>query len=78
MDFNVLSIFRPGLITGRDNDSRIGEKIFSFVPFIPKISSPNLAKAIQMESELLAERTNLASDKETYVYSNSQIKSIIK
>ena len=41
-----LAIHRPGLLTNRDNDERIGEKIFSKVPFITKIDSPDMGLAM--------------------------------
>ena len=34
-----LSIFRPALLLNRRNDSRVGEKLASFIPFIDKIES---------------------------------------
>jgi oxidoreductase len=46
------NIFRPGLIMDRDNDDRTGEKILSWVPFIPKITSTDLARAIYNNSVL--------------------------
>ena len=39
-----ISILRPGAITNRDNDKRFGEKILSWIPFISKISSSELAQ----------------------------------
>jgi len=44
-----ISIFRPGLIKNRDNDSRCGEKFLSIVPFLDKITSVDLAKAISVD-----------------------------
>jgi len=41
-----ISILRPGLIMNRDNDYRFGEKVASYIPFIPKIRSHDLAKAL--------------------------------
>ena len=35
---NYLSILRPVIILNRDNDDRIGEKIISYIPFLPKIN----------------------------------------
>jgi oxidoreductase len=45
-NIRYISIFRPGFIQDRDNDSRIGEKIASVIPFIDKIKSVDLAKAL--------------------------------
>ena len=55
-----ISVFKPGLLIGRDNDSRFGEKVASCIPFIDKITTQNLAKAILNEAEanLLDNRTN--------------------
>lgn len=41
-----LTIYRPALLTNRRNDERLGEKILSYVPFIPKIDSKDLGAAI--------------------------------
>jgi oxidoreductase len=46
-----VSIFRPGLITDRDNDDRLVEKMFSWVPFIDKVKSVDLALA-QMKDDI--------------------------
>ena len=37
-----LTIYKPGLLLNRDNDERIGEKIFSHVPLITKIESSDV------------------------------------
>ena len=39
VDYHDYAIYRPGLLLNRDNDARIGEKIFGALPFIPKIES---------------------------------------
>jgi oxidoreductase len=44
-----ISILRPGLIKNRDNDSRCGEKVFAYVPFLDKITSVDLAKALAVD-----------------------------
>ena len=41
-----LAIFRPGLLIGREHDSRLGEVILSKIPLIPKISSSNAGRAM--------------------------------
>ena len=41
-----LVLYKPGLITDRDNDFRLGEKIGEFVPFIDKISAAKLASSM--------------------------------
>ena len=43
---NELAIYRPALLLNRDNDKRLGEKIGSFIPFIPKIQSIDVAKGM--------------------------------
>ena len=37
-----LGIYKPGLLLNRDNDSRVGEKIGSVIPFITKIESADV------------------------------------
>ena len=39
-------ILKPGLLLNRDNDYRFAEKLFSWVPFIPKVSSEDWAKCM--------------------------------
>ena len=41
-----LTIYRPGLLTNRRNDERLGEKILSYIPFITKIESRDLGAAM--------------------------------
>ncbi len=41
-----LAIYKPGFLLNRDNDERIGEKIFSHVPFITKIESADVGFAM--------------------------------
>ena len=46
---NYISILRPGIIINRDNDDRLGEKIVSYIPFLPKISSKDIAMAMLVD-----------------------------
>jgi hypothetical protein len=48
----LLSIFRPGMLLHRDNDSRCGEKIASIIPFIDKIESRDTGKVLMKEAEI--------------------------
>ena len=41
-----VTIARPGLLLQREADFRIGEKVISFIPFIPKITCLNIGKAL--------------------------------
>lgn len=41
-----ISIMRPGIILNRDNDDRLGEKMIAWVPFVSKIESKDIAKAM--------------------------------
>lgn len=43
---NYITVFRPGFITDRDNDSRTVESIGKYIPFVPKISSKLLGLAL--------------------------------
>lgn len=47
----VLKHVDEGLIMNRDNDERIGETIFKYTPFIPKIEVKDLARAIRINAE---------------------------
>ena len=46
---NYISIHRPGIILNRENDDRIGEKIISYIPFLPKITSKDIAMSMLMD-----------------------------
>jgi len=46
MHLQNLVIYKPGLITERENDFRFGEKFAGYIPCISRISSAQLAKAI--------------------------------
>ncbi len=46
MEIDQLTILKPGAIIDRDNDSRCGEKILKYLPFIDKIYPIDIAKAI--------------------------------
>ena len=46
---NYISILKPGLIINRDNDDRLGEKVVSYIPFLPKITSKNIAMAMLVD-----------------------------
>ncbi len=50
LGLEFVSIFRPGLLLHRRNDSRIGEKIGSIIPFISKISAVAVAQALMQEA----------------------------
>lgn len=49
MNIPYISVFRPGAILDRDNDDRFGEKCLKLIPFIPKITSLNLARALMVD-----------------------------
>ena len=46
---NYVSILKPGIILNRDNDDRIGEKIIAYIPFLPKITSKDIAMYMIMD-----------------------------
>ena len=46
---NYISILRPGIILNRDNDDRLGEKIIAYVPFLPKITSKDIAMSMLVD-----------------------------
>eukprot|EP01016_Furgasonia_blochmanni_P042404 TRINITY_DN5629_c0_g1_i1.p1 TRINITY_DN5629_c0_g1~~TRINITY_DN5629_c0_g1_i1.p1 ORF type:complete len:233 (+),score=63.93 TRINITY_DN5629_c0_g1_i1:155-853(+) len=68
-----LSIFRPGFLNDRDNDTRIVEKIFKYVPFVPKIDPPHLADALRRDAERVLDN-GVPTTPVTITYENSQIK----
>jgi len=70
-----LSIFQAGLLLNRRNDARIGEKLLSFVPFLPKIEAKDVAKALRIEAELQA-KTPKTENIVTYV--GDELHTIVK
>ena len=46
---NYVSILRPGIILNRDNDDRWGEKVIAYVPFLPKITSKDIAMSMLVD-----------------------------
>ena len=45
---DYITIFKPGMILNRDNDSRLGENFASWIPFVPKIDVKVLARAMYL------------------------------
>ena len=45
-----LVIFRPGLLTDRNNDFRVGEKLLGYVPCVPKCDAKELGKGMLAHS----------------------------
>ena len=70
-----ISVFKPGVLVGRDNDSRCGEKLASWIPFIDKITTKDLATGIIKEAE-----SNLLNGKVNgyKAYSNTESKNWAK
>jgi len=71
-NINYISIFRPGIILDRDNDSRIGEKIIAYVPFLPKISSKNIAKSMYLD-DIAYHSNEKKNEKTVKKFSNSEM-----
>ena len=46
---NYISILRPGIILNRDNDDRLGEKVIVYMPFLPKITSKDIAMSMLVD-----------------------------
>ena len=43
---NYISILRPSFIVNRENDDRWNEKVISYIPFLPKITSKDIAMSM--------------------------------
>ena len=76
-NINYISIFRPGIILDRDNDSRLGESIIAYVPFFPKISSKNIAKSMFLD-DIAYQSKGKNEEKIVKKISNSDMLEIIK
>jgi uncharacterized protein YbjT (DUF2867 family) len=45
LGYEMLTIHRPGFLLNRD-DARLGEKVFSKIPFMKKIEAKEMGKAM--------------------------------
>jgi len=73
--FRALSILKPGLITKRGKGERLAEKIFSYVPFFPKITAQQVGLGQRLDAELHHDKVY---KKQAVILSNSQIHELIK
>ena len=46
---NYISILRPSFIVNRENDDRWNEKVISYIPFLPKITSKDIAMSMLVD-----------------------------
>jgi oxidoreductase len=49
MNIPYISVLRPGTILDRDNDVRFIEKCLKYIPFSPRITCVNLARALMID-----------------------------
>mmetsp|Transcript_25057 Transcript_25057/g.27787 ORF Transcript_25057/g.27787 Transcript_25057/m.27787 type:complete len:227 (+) Transcript_25057:20-700(+) len=70
LHLNNLAICRPGLLMERDNDERFGEKVASWIPFLPKITCRDVAKAYVEHAVASIEKKDL---KEFTLLDNSEL-----
>ena len=66
-----ISIMRPGIILDRDNDKRTSESFMAWVPFVNKITSKDIAKAL-LYDDLLFQRQENKEDKKLKI-ENAQL-----
>jgi uncharacterized protein YbjT (DUF2867 family) len=66
-----LALYKPGLLLNRDNDSRIGEKIGSVIPFISKIESSDVG--ICMLDHAIKSSQNRVSQATEVAFNNSDL-----
>ncbi|KAK8839298.1 hypothetical protein M9Y10_032231 [Tritrichomonas musculus] len=57
-DVQYISIMRPGIILDRDNDKRTSETFMAWVPFVAKISTKDIAKALLYDDLLFQREAN--------------------
>ena len=63
-----LAIYNPGLIKGRKgNDTRVGETVLGWIPFIPSIQSADLGLAILTNAIATSQREQASSDEPSKV-----------
>ena len=81
LDFPQLTIFQPALLLNRRNDSRTGEKIASYIPFLPSIEAKDLGEAILKAAwavKLGQSNTEMKDWEKIAVMGNSDIKEFWK
>ena len=66
---NSLTIYRPGFLLNRRGDKRFGETVGAYIPFVEKIPSADMGRAM---IEHAVHRVNLL-DRTTLVLNNAQI-----
>ena len=59
-----ISIMRPGIILDRDNDKRTSESFMAWVPFVNKIQSKDIAKALLYDDLLFHKEANKEAKKQ--------------
>jgi len=75
LKFPLLSILKPGVITGRGKGERFFEKVFSYLPFFPQISAQQVGLGQRIDAEL---QHTTPYKSQPIVYSNAQILELIK
>lgn len=58
-----ISVMRPGIILDRDNDKRTSETFMAWVPFVDKIASKDIGKALLYDDLLFQKETNKENKK---------------
>jgi uncharacterized protein YbjT (DUF2867 family) len=72
---NYVSILRPGIILNRDNDDRFGEKVIAYIPFLPKITSKDIAMSMLVDD---LEYQRGKKEKKAIRISHSEMESLAK
>ena len=70
--FNFIHVFE-GFLIDRDNDHRFFDKVYKYIPFVPKIKTMELGTAMVREAEKFLENQNLQNDI-VKAYNNKEIK----
>ena len=79
-----ISVFHCGILLERDNDSRFGERLAGYIPFMEKISVKQVAKAMLITDLNFNSKfkfnndVNLKNDEIYEVIENNQMISLVK
>ncbi len=73
-----VSVFRPGAILDRENDDRLIEKIFKYVPFFPKISAVDIARCMMQDAERVHDEYSKNNSPNTVTYVNDDLLKMVK
>lgn len=75
-NIDYITIMKPGIILGRDNDERFGEGVAGWIPFLQKIESKDVGKALLLDD--LHYQKLIKKEKKIAIINNTMMLDIIQ